>query len=67
MTPRFLQLVAIRAQIDALIAAEQGELGDVPFIEGCPHPEEKRIVSHNIGQEPEFYCPDCKAFVKGPA
>jgi hypothetical protein len=65
VTPRFLQLVAIRAQIDALIAAEQGDVG--PLVEGCPHPEEKRIVSHNIGQEPEFYCPDCKAFVKGPA
>jgi hypothetical protein len=65
VTARLLQLIAVRAQIDALIAAEQGEVD--PTVKGCPHPEEKRIVSHNIGQEPEFYCPDCKAFVKGPA
>ena len=38
-----------------------------PQVEGCPHPEERRIVSHNMGEEPQFYCPECKSFVKGAA
>jgi hypothetical protein len=24
-------------------------------------------VSHNMGEEPQFWCPECKEFVKGPA
>lgn len=35
--------------------------------EGCPHPEERRIISHNMGEEPQFWCPECKTFVKGAA
>jgi hypothetical protein len=87
MTPRLLQLIAVRAQIDAMIAAEQSEPVPAPAIcdclpgenchecEGtlydkkgqCPHPEERRIVSNNMGEEPQFWCPECKSFVKGVA
>jgi hypothetical protein len=34
---------------------------------GCPHPEEKRRASHNMGQEPEFICFACGETVKGVA
>lgn len=67
MTPRLMLLVSLRAQIDALIAMEEAEFGAVPQVEGCPHPEDRRIVAHNMGEEPQFYCSECKAFVKGAA
>jgi hypothetical protein len=67
VTPRLMLLVSLRAQVDALIAMEEIESGQAPPPGECPHPEERRIVSHNMGEEPQFYCPDCKAFVKGAA
>jgi hypothetical protein len=42
-------LVSLRAQVDALIAMEEIESGQVPPPGDCPHPEERRIVSHNMG------------------
>jgi hypothetical protein len=59
-------LVSLRAHVDALIAMEEADAGFVPQGD-CPHPEERRIASHNMGEEPQFYCPECKAFVKGAA
>jgi hypothetical protein len=67
MTPRLMLLVSLRAQVDALIAMEEMESGQAPPPGECPHPDERRIVSHNMGEEPQFWCPDCKTFVKGAA
>jgi hypothetical protein len=67
MTPRLMLLVSLRAQVDALIAMEEAESGFAPPLGECPHPEERRIVSHNMGEEPQFWCPDCKTFVRGAA
>jgi hypothetical protein len=33
----------------------------------CPHPEEKRIPAHNMGEAPKFYCQVCKQTVAGVA
>ena len=65
MTPRLMLLVSLRAQVDALIAMEEAEAGFVALPGECQHPEERRIVSHNMGEEPQFYCPECKQFVTG--
>lgn len=51
-------VVAVFAQAVEPVVAELG---------GCPHPEDKRKPSHNMGQEPEFFCFECKQFVKGVA
>ena len=71
MTPRLWQLYSLRAQVEALIALEEsGGVVEQPqeiAPEVCPHPEDKRKPSHNMGQEPEFFCFDCKSFVKGVA
>jgi hypothetical protein len=67
MTPRLMLLVSLRAQVDALIAMEEMESGMTPPPGECPHPEERRVVSHNMGEEPQFWCPECKTFVKGVA
>lgn len=57
-----MQLYALRNQVDALILAEEGE---VSTPSGCPHPEDKRLQSNNMGEEPQFWCQDCKTFIKG--
>ena len=64
-SPKLLQLYSLRAQVDALIAQEESELVQVTEAAGCPHPEDRRIPSHNMGQEPEFFCSACSQFVKG--
>lgn len=63
MTPRLLQLYAIRSQIEALILAEESEVSIQPT--ECPHPEDKRRAAHNMGQEPSYICLACGATVKG--
>jgi hypothetical protein len=67
MSPRLMLLVSLRAQVDALIAMEEADAGFVQPPGECPHPEERRIVSNNMGEEPQFYCPECNSFVKGAA
>lgn len=63
MTPRLLQLYAIRSQIEALILAEQGDVAQEPV--GCQHPEEKRKQAHNMGEEPYYICFACGDKVPG--
>lgn len=65
MTPRLLQLYAIRSQIEALILAEESEAQ--PVEQGCPHPEEKRRQAHNMGEDPYYLCLACGASVPGMA
>ena len=67
MTPKLLQLYSLRAQVDAIIALEESEMGAAVLAAGCPHPEEKRIPTTTFGSEPEFYCPVCREKVKGQA
>lgn len=64
MTPRLMQLYALRAQVDALIASEES---DLPEATGCPHPEEKRRDTSVMGQERSFLCLACGQVVKGVA
>ena len=65
---RLQQLYILRAQVDMLIAMEEGlVLPDEPVSPECPHPEDKRVPSNNMGEEPQFWCQDCKQFVKGAA
>lgn len=63
MTPKLLQLYAIRSQIEALILAEEGAV--VPEHVGCPHPEEKRKQAHNMGEDPYYLCFACGEKVPG--
>lgn len=64
MTPKLLQLYAIRSQIDALILAEEVVATD-PAPLGCPHPEDKRRQAHNMGEEPYYICLACNEKVEG--
>lgn len=66
MTPILLQLIAIRAQVDALIAAVGGNISE-PVEEGCPHPDDRRVPASNMGEPPAFYCQVCKQIVQGQA
>ena len=65
LSPKLLQLYSLRAQVDALIAGEEAETFGVQT--GCPHPEDKRLPASNMGEEPTFFCQDCKQMVKGTA
>jgi hypothetical protein len=65
MTPRLLQLYAIRSQIEALILAEEASVS--PVDPGCPHPEDKRRQAHNMGEDPYYLCLACGANVPGMA
>lgn len=65
MTPRLLQLYAIRSQIEALILAEETE--QVSVEAGCPHPEDKRKQAHNMGEDPYYICLACNQKVPGQA
>lgn len=65
LSPRLLQLYSLRAQVDALIASE--EEATFGANTGCPHPSDKRIPASNMGEEPSFFCQDCKQMVKGTA
>lgn len=65
MTPKLLQLYAIRSQIEALILAEEAEAQPVQV--GCPHPDDKRRQAHNMGEEPYYICVACNEKVAGMA
>lgn len=62
---RLQQLYILRAQVDILIAMEEGIVPEQPV--ECPHPEEKRVDATNMGQEPHFYCKACGQDVLGRA
>lgn len=62
-SPRLLQLYSLRAQVDAMIASEESEV--LGSVNGCQHPEDKRRDATNMGEEPSFFCLDCKQMVKG--
>ena len=64
---RLQQLYILRAQVDMLIAMEEGIVLPDSGPSECPHPEDKRVPSHNMGEDPQFWCQDCKTFVKGVA
>ena len=55
------------AWVLSLMGAAMDAPPQVSEPEGCPHPEDKRKASHNMGQEPEFFCFACQQFVKGVA
>ncbi len=79
MTPKLLQLYAIRSQIEALILVEEQQIPQftkegafavgvetVPAEEWkCPHPEDKRRQAHNMGEEPYYICLACNEKVEG--
>lgn len=68
MTPKLLQLYAMRAQLEAIISAEELELGAVQQAAGCPHPEDKRVNSTTMGGgKPRFYCTVCREQIEGVA
>ena len=59
---RLLQLVAIRAQIDALIAAEGGDVGQAVDPGACPNcgaPESEQRDTSTFGHERRL-CRRCK-------
>lgn len=66
MTARLLQLYALKSMVDALIVAEEAELGvhsqQVP--EGaCPNcgaPESQQKASGNLAEGPKLFCLSCK-------
>jgi hypothetical protein len=67
MTPKLMQLYAMRAQLEAVIATEEAEHGTILEAAGCPHPEDKRVNTTTFGTEPTFKCMACGEFVKGQA
>ena len=69
MTPsvRLHQLYILRSQVDLLIAMEEGVVSPDGAAPECPHPEEKRRLAHNMGEEPAFLCLACGQTVKGVA
>jgi hypothetical protein len=62
-----MQLYALRANVEAMIATVEAEAKSSAVVPGCEHPEDKRRPSNNMGEAPEYFCLDCKAFVKGQA
>lgn len=67
MTPRLMRLIAIRAQLDALIADEGGDALVELSPEGCQHPADKRVPASNLGEAPSFFCQECKEIIQGAA
>lgn len=67
INPVLHQLYILRSQVDLLISMMEGApvVPDGP--PPCEHPEEKRKATHNMGQEPEFFCFACGQTVKGVA
>lgn len=61
---RLAQLYAVRAQIDALILAEEAAVAP-PEPVGCPHPIERRQNVTTMGGPPKFLCMVCQATVEG--
>lgn len=67
MTPKLMQLYSLRAQIEAVIALEEAELGAAMAAAPCAHPEDKRISTSTFNSEPSFRCTACGQDVKGQA
>jgi hypothetical protein len=44
-----------------------GVVAEPVAVEECPHPEDRRISAHNLGEAPKFYCQICKQTVAGVA
>jgi hypothetical protein len=69
VTVKLLQLYALRAQVDALIALEEVVAGPLP-VPGepvCEHPEDKRRSVSNLGEDPKFKCLKCGEIMVGYA
>jgi hypothetical protein len=72
VTARLYGLLALRHQVEALIAMEESEAvlsqSYVPPDQTvCAHPEDKRISTTTFGTEPTFKCLECGEIVKGQA
>lgn len=63
---RLVQLYAMRAQLDALILAEESAIETEQPLE-CPHPEHLRRDASTMGGPRKFKCLACKQTVEGIA
>lgn len=60
---RLAQLYALRAQLDALIVAEEAHAEEVPA--ECPHPPESRRDASTMGGGRKFKCLACGQTIEG--
>jgi hypothetical protein len=73
VTARLYGLLALRHQVEALIAMEEADavLSQSYVIPQdqtvCAHPEDKRLSKTTFGTEPSFLCTECGEVVKGQA